>query len=466
MSALPGPAGCAAMNVELRPLSSIKPYPNNPRNNDATIDAVAESIRRFGFRQPIVVDAEGVIVCGHTRWKAAQKLALDLVPVHVATDLTPEQVRAYRIADNKVAEGAEWNLELLPLELAELKGAGIDWSLLGFDSDELASLLDPGVTQGLTDPDDVPAPPDAATTTPGDIWVLGNHRLMCGDSAKPDDLDRLLDGEPIHLVNSDPPYNVNLAPRTNNAILAGSHGLPHDVAEKVASVQDFDVKRHGIPKIVTRRLRPRDRVLANDFLSDNEFYDKLVQWFGNMARVLVPGRAFYVWGGYLNWPNYCPALAQMELYFSQGITWVKHHPVLGRTDFMNDCEHCWYGWREGAAHVFVGPNNVSNVWEVKKVNPQSMVHLTEKPVELAVRAIQYSSHAGENVLDLFGGSGSTLIAAEQTGRHAFLMELDALYADVIVARWEKFTGRKADRISSRSNAPAEPRRSRKGSECA
>ena len=211
-----------AMKIELRPLAEIKPYEKNPRLNDGAVDAVAESIRRFGFRQPIVVDGEGVIVCGHTRWKAAHKLRLEKVPVHVARDLTPEQIKAYRIADNKTAELAEWNLDLLPIELAELNGVGLDWSLLGFDADELAMLLDPGVKHGLTDPDDIPEPPDEATTQPGDLWVLGDHRLLCGDSRlAAADVDRLLDGQPIHLVNTDPPYNVKVEPRSNNAIAAG-----------------------------------------------------------------------------------------------------------------------------------------------------------------------------------------------------------------------------------------------------
>ncbi|NLE59330.1 MAG: ParB N-terminal domain-containing protein [Planctomycetes bacterium] len=449
------------MNVELRPLTEIKPYEKNPRINDAAVDAVAESIRRFGFRQPIVVDADGVIVCGHTRWKAAQKLGLEQVPVHVAKDLTPERIRAYRIADNKTAELAEWNMELLPIELAELQGAGIDWSLLGFDSDDLAKLLDPGIQQGLTDPDEVPEPPDEAITQPGDIWILGNHRLMCGDSSTVEDVDRLLDGQPIHLVNTDPPYNVKVEPRSNNAIAAGLSSFPASDAIESADArgmhhQGFDLARHkGKAHATHKKLRPKDRPLANDFVSDEEFERLLDAWFGNMARVLEPGRAFYIWGGYANCGNYPPVLKRCELYFSQAIIWVKEHPVLTRKDFMGNHEWCFYGWREGAAHVFLGPNNAVDVWPVKKVNPQSMIHLTEKPVELAVRAIQYSSRAGENVLDLFGGSGSTLIAAEQTGRRAYLMELDPLYCDVIVTRWEKFTGRKAERISGRSNAPAE-----------
>jgi DNA modification methylase len=208
----------------------------------------------------------------------------------------------------------------------------------------------------------------------------------------------------------------------------------------------LDLVRHPRKaKPTTKKMRAKDRPLANDFVSDAEFDRLLRAWFGNLARVLEPGRAFYVWGGYANCGNYPPVLKASGLYFSQAVIWVKEHPVLTRKDFMGNHEWAFYGWREGAAHRFFGPNNAADVWSVKKVNPQSMVHLTEKPVELAARALQYSSRPGENVLDLFGGSGSTLIAAEQTGRHAFLMELDAPYCDVIRARWEKFTGKKAKR---------------------
>jgi DNA modification methylase len=193
-----------------------------------------------------------------------------------------------------------------------------------------------------------------------------------------------------------------------------------------------------------RKLRPKDRPLQNDFVTDEQFRVMLRQWFGNIARVLLPGRALYAWGGWSNCANYPPALAECGLYFSQAIIWVKEHPVLTRKDFMGNHEWCFYSWREGAAHQFFGPHNATDVWSVKKVNPQSMIHLTEKPVELAARALEYSSRPGENVLDLFGGSGSTLIAAEQTGRRAFLMEIDPRYCDVIVQRWERFTGKKAE----------------------
>ncbi|WP_339912298.1 DNA modification methylase [Symmachiella dynata] len=433
------------MKIELWPLSRVKPYPNNPRVNDSAVDAVAASLLEFGFRQPIVVDAEGVIICGHTRWKAAQKLGFEKVPVHVVKDLSPEHIRAYRIADNQTASLAEWNYDLLPIELGELQAANYDLGMIGFSQDELAKLLGDDVHEGITDPDDVPEPPDEAVTQSGDLWLLGDHRLLCGDSSNPQDVDRLLDGAVIHLVNTDPPYNVKVEPRSNNAIAAGNSSF----AKNNKHHQKFDLERHTEKaKATHKKMRAKDRPLENDFVSDEEFDRLLDAWFGNAARVLVPGRGFYIWGGYANCANYPPFLKKHGLYFSQVLIWDKQHPVLTRKDFMGAHEWCFYGWKEGAAHKFFGPNNATDLWALKKVNPQSMIHLTEKPVELAVRAIQYSSRSGENVLDLFGGSGSTLIACEQTGRKAFLMELDPPYCDVIVQRWEQFTGRKSERIST------------------
>lgn len=434
------------MRIELRAVATIRPYDKNPRVNDQAVDAVAASILEFGFRQPIVIDAAGIIICGHTRWKAAQKLGLQKVPVHVATDLSPEQIKAYRIADNQTASLAEWDYELLPLELADLQATNFDLRLLGFGEDQLTKILGDNLNDGRCDPDDVPALPDAAITQPGDLWILGEHRLFCGDSSKREDVDHLLDGATIHLVNTDPPYNVKVEPRSNNAIAAGLSSFAGPKHH-----QSLDLARHPKKaKATAKKLRPKDRPLANDFVSDEAFDHLLGAWFGNISRVLAPGRGFYIWGGYANCANYPPVLKACELYFSQAVIWVKEHPVLTRKDFMGNHEWCFYGWREGAAHQWLGPNNATDVWSVKKVNPQSMVHLTEKPTELAVRAMQYSSRAGENVLDLFGGSGSTLIAAEQTGRRAFLMELDELYCDVIVERWERFnpSGRKAKRIAA------------------
>jgi DNA modification methylase len=281
-------------------------------------------------------------------------------------------------------------------------------------------------------------------TQPGELIVLGKHRLLCGDSAKPEDVDRLLDGASIHLVNTDPPYNVKVEPRSNNAIAAGLSSFAGTTHH-----QKLDVERHPEKaQPTTKKLRPKDRPLENDFVSDEQFRVLLNAWFGNLSRVLLPGRAFYLWGGYSNIGNYPPALAANGLYFSQAIIWDKQHPVLTRKDYMGAHEWCFYGWKEGAAHQFFGPANVPDLWAVKKVTPQAMIHLTEKPVELAERAMEYSSLPGENVLDLFGGSGSTLIAAEKSGRRAFLIEIDPLYCDVIVQRWEQFTGKKAERLTA------------------
>jgi DNA modification methylase len=441
------------MKVKLRSITTIRPYDRNPRVNDPAVDAVAASIREFGFRQPIVVDEEGVIIVGHTRYKAALKLGLDKVPVHVAIGLTPAQIKAYRLADNQTASLAQWDYDLLPLELAELQKMDVDLDVTGFSAEEILRLLEPSTPVGFTDPDGIPEPPDEPTTRLGDLWLLGRHHLLCGDSAKPQDVDRLLAGAPVHLVNTDPPYNVRVEPRSNNAIAAGiSSFSAASAARKNGNLkhhQGFDVSRHPSKiKATHKKMRPKDRPLANDYVTDEVFEHLLAAWFGSIARVLLPGRAFYIWGGYANCGNYPPVLKAKGLYFSQAVIWVKEHPVLTRKDFMGNHEWCFYGWREGAAHQFFGPNNAVDVWSVKKINPQSMVHLTEKPVELATRALQYSSRRGENVLDLFGGSGSTLMAAEQTGRRAFLMELDPLYCDVIVSRWETFTGQKAHRETS------------------
>jgi DNA modification methylase len=439
------------MLITFRSTDDIKPYDKNPRLNDPAVDAVARSITEFGFRQPVVVDEHGVIIVGHTRWKAARKLGLELVPVHVAEGLTPEQARAYRIADNQTASIATWDLELLPVELAELKDLGLDLDILGFDDDELQRLLGAAANPGLTDPDDIPEPPDEPITKPGDLWVLGEHRLLCGDSASAADVDRLLDGNTVQLVNTDPPYNVKVEPRSNNAIAAGMSSFTRTTSGEPTGTQrrGHAGKPTGNPKgKPTGQLRPKDRPLVNDFVTDEAFAAMLLSWFGNLSRVLDPGRAFYIWGGYANVANYPPALLASKLYCSQTIIWDKQHPVLTRKDFMGAHEWSFYGWKEGAAHKFYGPNNIPDLWHVKKVNPQSMIHLTEKPVELAARAMAYSTKPGERVIDLFGGSGSTLIAAEQQGRRAYLMEIDPAYADIIVSRWEKFSGGKAELVES------------------
>ncbi len=405
------------MHIELWPIDRPQPYPSNPRINDGAVGAVARSIQEFGFRQPLVVDADDVLIIGHTRLKAARKLQLTEVPVHVAKDLSPAQIRALRLADNKTADLATWDNSLLPLELKNLLDADFDLSLLGFSKDETEQLLHLDSAPGLVDPDQVPAPPDAAITQPGDLWILGEHRLLCGNSSSVIDVDRLLAGQPIHLVNSDPPYNVKVEPRSNNAIAAGlsSFAPTHH--------QGLDLARHPEKsKPTDKKLRAKDRPLANDFLTDADFEQMLLDWFGNMSRVLLPGRSFYIWGGYANLGNYPPALKASGLYFSQGIVWDKEHPVLTRKDFMGAFEIAFYGWKEGAAHEFLGPNNVTDLWHVKKVNPQSMVHLCLHPdalvlTEAGFRPIQ-TTQVGDRV---FSGDG-TFHGVEHVSSHPYTSE--------------------------------------------
>ena len=420
-------------------IESLRPYERNPRTHSPEqIAKIAVSLLEYGWTNPILVDGESGIIAGHGRLLAARELGMETVPVIELSHLTEAQKRAYVIADNRLALDAGWDEELLGEELKALEEDDFDLALTGFELDELYALLED------EDVEDTPAPepPDVPVTQPGDLWILGNHRLLCGDSADNKTVDRLMAGATIHLVNMDPPYNVKVEPRSSTAIAAGLSSHP-DLSKKMHH-QGFDVARGATdPTKAKKKIRAKDRPLFNDFVTDEAFDEMLLAWFANASRVLMPGGAFYIWGGYANLGNYPAPLNAAGLYFSQGIVWDKMHPVLTRKDYMGAFELCFYGWKEGAAHRYFGPANKTDLWHVKKVNPQAMVHLTEKPVELAVQAIQYSSRPGEKVLDLFGGSGSTLIGAEQTGRRCYMMELDPAYCDVIVQRWQMVTGQEA-----------------------
>jgi DNA modification methylase len=430
----------AHLDVVRVPIASLVPDPANARQHgDENMEAITASLRRFGQAEPLIVqDGTNRVIAGHGRLMAMKKLGWTEADV-IFLKVDNLEATALGIALNRTAELASWNTETLTRLLQELRAedalAGV-----GFDpgqiDDLLAELAD--ANQGDYEEDVAPAPLEKAVSARGDIWQLGPHRVMCGDSASRDDLDRLLDGATISLVNTDPPYNVKVEPRSNNAIAAGLSSFAPSTHH-----QRFDAARNPKSRKATGKMRPKDRPLQNDFLDDAEFEKLLLAWFGNLAHAMKPGAAFYIWGGYANVANYPPALKASGLYMSQAIIWVKGHPVLTRKDFMGNHEWCFYGWKEGAGHEFHGPNNVTDVWDVQKVTPQKMVHLTEKPVELATRAIEYSSKRGENVLDLFGGSGSTLMGCEHTGRRGFLMELDPAYCDVIVRRWQKATGKAA-----------------------
>lgn len=423
--------------------SSLVPHASNWRKHPkGQRTALAGVLTDVGWVQDVIVNRRtGRLIDGHLRRDLAIERGEKSVPV-VYVDLDEAEESLILATLDPIGAMAESD----KARLAELMQGITEYNAnLGdlIESMRAAAGLAVEAVETAT-----PEPPDEATTKRGDLIILGRHRLLCGDSGSAEDLDRLLDGAVIDLVNTDPPYNVKVEPRSFRAISAGM-GTPAlgQLKDGQFHHQGFDAGRNPEILKASQKLRPRDRQLENDFVSDEKFAELLDAWFGNMHRALKPGGAFYVWGGYANIGNYPPAFVRAQLYFSQAIIWVKEHPVLTRKDFLGNHEWCFYGWKEGAGHYFAPEiNNATDVWSVKKVNPQSMVHLTEKPVELAARAIRYSSRVGENVLDLFGGSGSTLMAAEQQGRTAFLMELDELYCDVIAKRFQEATGIEPVRI--------------------
>ena len=394
----------APMSVELRPLDAVRPYANNPRQNDDAVEAVAESIRRFGFRQPIVVDADGVIVAGHTRFRAAQRLGLATVPVHVATDLSPDEVRAYRLADNKTAELASWDDALLSIELDALRGAGIDWTLLGFDEEELAKLLAPAGTEGLTDPDAVPEKPVDPITKPGDLWLLGKHRLLCGDSTSAADVTRLLDGAVPTLMVTDPPYGVEYDPEWRM-----DAGLTANTA--------------------------RMGKVMNDDRAD---------W--TEAWKLFPGDVAYVYHAGVFASTVQQSLERAGFAIRAQIIWAKDRLALSRGDYHWQHEPCWYAVREGGKGHRTDDRTQTTLWSIPSRDDAGHGHGTQKPVECMERPVR--NHLADTVYEPFAGSGTTVIACERTGRTCMAMELDPGYCDVVVRRWEEFTGRKAERVQA------------------
>jgi len=388
------------MNIELLQIEELKPYANNARHNEKAIDVVAASIKEFGFKNPILIDSDNEIIAGHTRLLAAQKLGLKEVPTIKIDDLTPEQVKAFRIADNKTAEYAEWNFELLAQELEDLKLVDYDLSLTGFDLSEAEKLLDT-LKDGIDgeNPDDNfdIELPEVPISRLGDLWLLGKHRLVCGDSTSQDDVAVLLGEERADMVFTDPPWNVNY----------GSTDHPSW----------------------------KSRTIMNDAMPTEEFKEFMNSTFRVMRKFSKEGCMTYVVMSQQEWGNLMLTMKDNEYHWSSTIIWKKDSLVLSRKDFNTIYEGIWYGWLEGAARLHPVTNmKECDCWEIPRYKV-SIYHPTQKPVDLVIRAIKNSSDMKDVVLDLFGGSGTTLIACEESDRICRMMELDPKYADVIVKRY-------------------------------
>jgi len=394
------------VKIEQVKLDALIPYARNSRtHSEAQVAQIAASIKEFGFTNPVLIDETGSIIAGHGRVMAARKLAITDVPSIRLTHLTDAQKKAYVIADNKLALNAGWDDEMLAVELTDLKDMGFDLDLTGFSTDEIEALLAPTGTEGLTDEDAVPEVPEAPVTVLGDVWLLGKHRVMCGDSTSIDAVDKLMEGQKADMVFTDPPYGVSYE---------GGHNQK---------------KRSGIIA----------DTLEGESLT-GLFYGAL------MAAVACTkdGAAFYVWYASGKSIETYAALADLPLKLRAVIQWYKVKSGLGAfmSQYIPNAEPCMYLHKDGCAPAWYGPTNEKTVWELKKES-RNEFHPTQKPVGLPERAINNSSKAGDYILDLFGGSGSTLIGCEKTGRINRSMELDPKYCDVIVQRWQEFTGQTA-----------------------
>lgn len=394
------------MNIEKINIEQLLPYAKNSRtHDDAQVAQLAASIKEFGFNNPVLVDGEGTIIAGHGRVMAARKLGLNEVPAIKLGHLTENQKKAYIIADNRLALNAGWDTEMLTLEIKDLQSEDFDLSLMGFDEEELAKLLEPEIVDGLTDPDAVPDVPEEPKTKPGDIYQLGNHRLMCGDSTSQTDMEKLCGEQLVDMWITDPPYNVAYEGKTKDAM-----------------------------------------TIQNDSMGDNQFREFLRDSYVTADTVMKHGAVFYIWHADSEGYNFRGAATDAGWVVRQCLIWKKSSMVMGRQDYHWKHEPCLYGWKDGAGHLWASDRKQTTILEFDRPN-RNGEHPTMKPVELFEYQILNNTKGSDVVLDSFGGSGTTIIACEKSGRNARVMELDPKYCDVIVKRWEEFTGQTATLVS-------------------
>jgi site-specific DNA-methyltransferase (adenine-specific) len=390
-----------AQSSELWPIEKITPYARNSRtHSDEQVAQIAASIREWGWTNPILVDEDGGLLCGHGRLLAARKLGLTQIPTMVAKGWSEAQKKAYVIADNKLALNAGWDLEMLAVELGDLQGFDFDLMLTGFSDDELSKLL-AETTDGLTDPDAVPDVPADPVAKPGDVWLMGKHRLMCGDSTSVDDMEKLTAGQLVDMWLTDPPYNVAYEGGTKDKL-----------------------------------------TIQNDNMGDDQFREFLRDAYVTADTVMKPGAVFYIWHADSEGYNFRGAARDAGWKVRQCLIWKKSSQVMGRQDFHWKHEPCLYGWKDGAAHLWANDRKQTTILEFDKPS-RNGEHPTMKPVAIFEYQMLNNTKGSDIVLDSFAGSGTTAIAAEKNGRVAHLMELDPRYCDVIVKRWQGFTGKAA-----------------------
>lgn len=430
------------MEIKTVKINELKPHPKNPRvHPDSAIDKLVRSIKEFGWTNPILVSKDGYILAGHARLKAAEKAGIQEVPV-IYLELEGAKAEAYLIADNRLQDETDWDLPKLKDLLQELDTGEFDLELTGFDMGEIEDLMTQFHVPEEIIEDEVPEPPEEPITKPGDLWILGKHRLLCGDSTKAKDVERLMNGEKADMVFTDPPYNVNYG-------------------DKASMLEKYQKGHSNVNSI------------KNDNMDNDDFLRFLTSAFKNIYSALCPGGPFYICHAETTGLEFRKAVINSGLLLKQCLIWVKNILVLGRQDYQWIHEPILYGWKPGAAHKWYGGFNKTTVIEdrpnLRKMKKEELIKFAEellegkhhttviredkptksvehpamKPVKLVGYLINNSSKIGDKVLDIFGGSGSTLIAAEQLDRACYIMELEPAYCDVIVQRWENFTGQKA-----------------------